>query len=296
MQTRNALSIDLEDYFHLTAFSTHADPRAWDACASRLEHNTERTLELLDAHGCRATFFSLGWVAEKYPRLIRRISEAGHEIACHSHAHQFVYELSVAAFREDTRRAKRALEDASGAVVRGYRAPSFSITRGSLWALEVLAETGFAYDSSIFPVRHPNYGMPCAPRFPFRVRTSHGSLVEFPMATLALGSRRSPLGGGAYLRLLPYWFTRWGIRFVNEHERQPTCVYLHPWELDPDLPRLSGSLTSRIRTYVGLRSVEAKMHRLLSDFVFVTLWELVQQIEGVGSDLLELAGEDLANN
>ena len=268
---RNALTFDVEDYFHVGAFATHVSRASWESLPSRVEANTQRILDLLAEAGSSATFFTLGWVAARFPRIVRAIADAGHEVACHSDEHRRVFDLSPQEFREDTVRAKRALEDACGQQIRGYRAPSFSITQRSLWALNILVELGFEYDSSIFPVDHPNYGMPGVSRFPFRVKTAAGPLTEFPMATIALGGRRSPFAGGAYLRFLPYFYTRWGIRYVNRAESQPVCVYLHPWELDPKQPRIHSGLTGTIRHYVGLRGTVAKLKKLLTEFEFGTL-------------------------
>ena len=275
---KNALTVDVEDYFQVTAFRRQQSIDDWDSLESRLQRNSERILELLSTTGSQATFFALGWVAEKYPRVITQIAECGHKIACHSYEHRLVYEMTPQEFREDTRRAKSLLEDLSGRAVEGYRAPSFSITKDSLWAFEILAELGFTYDSSIFPIEHPNYGMPHSPRAPFLVETRSGSLVEFPMPTLELAGRRSPLAGGAYLRLLPYVFTRWGIRFLNEQENLPVCVYIHPWELDPEQPRMGGTPSARLRHYLGLRGTEEKLRRLLRDFRFCSLESLVGQL------------------
>ncbi len=277
---KNALTFDLEDYYHVSAFGDIFQMGDWSSCESRLQRNTEKILQWLDDRGCQATFFVLGWVAEHYAEVVSRIAECGHEIACHSYQHRLVYEMSPEEFREDTHRAKSLLEDVCGRPVVGYRAPSFSVNLKSFWALELLAELGFIYDSSIFPVDHPNYGMPQAPRFPFLVDTPTGSLVEFPMPTLEFAGMRSPLGGGAYLRVLPYVYTRWGIRFINERESQPVCVYLHPWELDPDQPRIPGNLTSRIRHYIGLRGVETKLRSLLLDFEFCSMGSLVARLDG----------------
>jgi polysaccharide deacetylase family protein (PEP-CTERM system associated) len=278
---KNALTFDLEDYFHVGAFADQIQEDHWNSYESRVQANTDTILQLLEDHHCKATFFVLGWVAEKQPQLVKRIAEMGHEIACHSNRHRRVYELTPQEFREDTLRAKNVLEDACGRPVRGYRAPSFSIGSNSLWAFEVLTELGFTYDSSIFPVRHPNYGMPHAPRFPFLIRSSKGDLLEFPMPTLALAGHRSPLGGGAYLRLLPYWYTKWGIRFINQQEEQPACVYLHPWELDARQPRMNGSASAHLRHYKGLRGTEGKLRRLLADFEFVPLGEFVTDSRGL---------------
>jgi polysaccharide deacetylase family protein (PEP-CTERM system associated) len=278
---RNALSIDLEEHYQVSAFAKEVRPEKWGSYDSRVEANTAKCLGMLADANAHATFFTLGWVAEKHPRLIREIVEQGHEIACHSHEHRLVYELPPAEFRRDTERAKSVLESASGQPVRGYRAPSFSITDRSLWALEILAELGFTYDSSIFPVRHPNYGTPNAPRFPYRIETNFGPIVEFPMPTLQLGGWRSPFGGGAYLRLLPYWFTRWAVGFVNSNEEHAVCVYLHPWELDPAQPSMKGSMTARLRHYIGMRTTEKKLARLLHEFEFCSLGELIAQTQTV---------------
>ena len=272
---KNALSFDLEDYYHVSAFAEQISAEEWQNFASRVERNTNAVLELLADSGQRATFFTLGWVAEKYPQLIRQIADASHEIACHSHRHRLIYQMTPQEFLEDTYRAKNVLEQAGNQLVRGYRAPSFSLTENSLWAFNVLAELGFTYDSSIFPVRHPNYGMPAAPRTPFRVDTPFGPIVEFPMPTLELAGRRSPIGGGAYLRLLPYWYTRWAMRYLNRSEQRPVCVHLHPWELDPEQPKMQGRLTARIRHYIGLRGVQKKLRRMLRDFEFAPMGELI---------------------
>jgi polysaccharide deacetylase family protein (PEP-CTERM system associated) len=265
---KNALTIDLEDYYHATAFSASARPGESNSYLSRVEQNTERILEVLAKYGRLATFFAVGEVAERLPSLIQRIARAGHELACHSHAHRLVFTLTRDQFCKDTRRAKSAIEDAAGAEVLGYRAPSFSITKDTEWAFDVLAELGFSYDSSIFPIKHLNFEMQNAPRRPFIITTRAGSILELPMTTLQILGARAPLAGGAYLRLLPYRYTRWGIRYLNDSEGQPACVYVHPWELDPDQPRMKGSLTARMRHYFGLQSTEKKFKRLLKDFEF----------------------------
>ena len=275
---KNALTIDLEDYYHASAFQEQMPTETWHSQPSRVDRNTNLLLDWLDESGCKATFFILGWVAEQQPDIIRKVAERGHEIACHSLRHRTVYKMTPDEFRNDTREAKNLLEDITSTPVLGYRAPSFSITQDSLWALAVLVELGFTYDSSIFPVRHPNYGIPQAPRSPHRVPTPAGSIVEFPMTTLEFIGRRSPLAGGAYLRFLPYWYTRWGIRYLNQHEQHPVCVYLHPWEIDPDQPSMSGTSTSRIRHYLGLRSTPVKFRNLIRDFEFSPLGALVSQV------------------
>ena len=279
---KNALSFDLEDYYHVNAFES-VNRENWGQYASRVVQSTQRVMGLLDEAGRKATFFTLGAVAENYPELIREIASRGHEVACHSDKHRRIFEMTPAEFRDDTRVAKDRLEHIIGRKIIGYRAPSFSITQDSLWAFEILVELGFRYDSSIFPVDHPNYGMRRGPRTPFRVPTARGTIVEFPMPTLSLGGARSPFGGGAYLRLLPYWYTRWGIRFLNEKEGQPACVYVHPWEIDPEQPRMKGSVTARMRHYLGLRGLENKLRGLLRDFEFQTMGELIGEMERDGS-------------
>jgi len=283
---KNALSVDLEDYYHVTAFAGVADGNSH---SSRVEANTEKLLELFAAADCKATFFTVGWVAENFPRLIRKLADLGHEVACHSYGHRLVYSLTQEEFREDTRRAKELLEDAGGVAVHGYRAPTFSITPECPWAFEILSELGFNYDSSLFPIKHMDHGMPNGPRFPFRIPTRNGSIVEFPMPTLALGGMRSPFGGGAYFRLLPYSYTRWSIRHINSRENHPVCVYVHPWELDTEQPRMNGSLTARARQYFGLRGTETKLKRLLADVEFCPLGAVIDQLIPAELEVLEYA-------
>lgn len=275
---KNALTIDLEDYYHVSAFNDFIAQDGWSAQPSRLAQNTDRLLDSLDEARCKATFFTLGWVAEHHPQVVKKVADRGHEIACHSLRHRTVYKMSPAEFREDTRRAKELLEDLGGQAVHGYRAPSFSITRQSLWALEILAELGFSYDSSIFPVKHADYGIHDASLTPFHVETPAGRILEFPMTVLEFAGKRSPFCGGAYFRFLPYWYTRWGIRFLNAQESRPVCVYLHPWELDPDQPRMAGSLTSRVRHYFALRSTGVKFRNLLRDFDFCPLGVIADEM------------------
>jgi polysaccharide deacetylase family protein (PEP-CTERM system associated) len=267
-RVQNAMSVDVEDYFHVSAFEGVISRRRWDDLESRVCRNTERLLDLFAATGVTATFFVLGWVAERFPGLIRRTAANGHEIACHGYAHQLVYDLTPAQFREDVRRAKGVLEHACGTSVHGYRAPSYSITRRSLWAFDVLTEEGFTYDASVYPIRHDRYGIPDAPRHPYFVRTAGGVLWEWPGATLRLGGQNVPIGGGGYFRLLPYAWTRRAISLVNVNERRPVIFYLHPWEIDPAQPRLHGSLVSRFRHYQNLAKTEPRLRRLLADFRF----------------------------
>jgi polysaccharide deacetylase family protein (PEP-CTERM system associated) len=274
----DALSVDVEDYFHVEAFAPLVSRAQWPSFPSRVRQNTERVLRLLERHRCRATFFILGWVAEREPALVREIAQAGHELACHSQLHRRVYTLTPEEFREDVKRARAAIEDAAGAAVAGFRAPTFSITRRSLWALEILAELGFQYDSSIFPVRHDLYGMPDAPRGLHQRRLPSGrSIWEFPPATVRLAGQNLPVAGGGYLRLLPMVYTRWGIGRIHR-ERRPVMVYFHPWELDPGQPRLQAGWKSRLRHYTGLRHTESRLDQLLAGGRFRPCLELLQEM------------------
>jgi len=264
-QVTNVMTIDVEEYFHVSAFGQVVDPGRWAAMESRVVPTTDRLLAMFAAHGARATFFVLGWVAERHPALIRRIAEAGHEIASHSHWHRLVYDLTPEEFRADLRQSKRAIEDACGVEVVGYRAPSFSVTARSLWAFDVLAEEGYRYDASVFPILHDRYGIPSAPRHPHVVSRQSGELVEMPGSTALIGRARVPIGGG-YFRWLPYSGTAWAIRRVNTSEGLPCVFYLHPWEIDPDQPRIDVDAPTRWRHYMGLRHTEARLARLLREF------------------------------
>jgi polysaccharide deacetylase family protein (PEP-CTERM system associated) len=282
------LSVDVEDYFQVEAFADRVDPGQWDQYPSRVEANTRTILDLFDECKVKGTFFILGWVAERYPGLIAEIVRRGHEPACHSYWHRRVYRLSRQEFREDTRRAKDAIEAAAGSPVIGYRAPSFSVTRKSFWALDVLAELGFRYDSSVFPIRHDVYGIPDAPRAPFRVVTSNGPMVEFPMTTFRwLGGFNLPVGGGGYLRIFPFWFTRFGIARARK-DGLSLITYLHPWEVDPQQPRLAGRLTSRVRHYTNLRKTAARFRELTTFVRFSTFRDsgLVDTAPAAQSDFI----------
>lgn len=269
MSQRNVFSVDVEDFFHVEAFSDVVERSQWDAFPSRVAGNTHRLLDLLDAHEVEATFFVLGWVCDRQPHLVREIVARGHEVACHSYWHRPIFKLTENEFREDTRRAKDTIEQASGAPVQGFRAPSFSITRKSLWALGILAELGFTYDSSIFPIAHDVYGIPDGPRRPTTVRTPRGPLVEFPMTTFSIFSRNLPVGGGGYLRILPFWYTQLGLRAAQK-EGVPFILYVHPWEVDADQPKLAGRWRSRLRHYTNLDKMERRLHRLLERFSFTS--------------------------
>lgn len=287
----NAMTIDVEDYFHVSVFDGLVPRSSWDQKESRVCRNTERLLALFDECGARATFFVLGWVAERYPALVRQIATAGHEIASHGYAHRLIYDQTTEGFRQDVRRAKALLEDACGRAVIGYRAPSYSITPRSLWALDVLLEEGYRYDSSIFPIRHDRYGIPVSARAPYQITRPAGTLIEVPASTTRLGPLNLPVGGGGYFRILPYWWTRWGIGRVNRIERRPAVFYLHPWEIDPDQPRLEAGRLSRFRHYRNLHETEARMRMLLCDFRFDTVGVLVSETlrATAGTDSLPLA-------
>lgn len=279
----DVLSVDVEDYYHVEAFADRVSPESWPDYPSRVRKNTERVVQILGEYRCNATFFVLGWVAERDPKLIRAIAEAGHEVACHSYSHRRVSSLTPEEFRQDLRRARAVIEAAAGVRVAGYRAPTFSIGRNNLWALEILSEEGFLYDSSIFPIRHDLYGFPGAPRFPHRLDLkSKRTLFEIPMSTVRIGGVTWPAGGGGYLRLLPMQYTRWAVRQIHETDHQPFMLYFHPWELDPDQPRIAGKWKSRLRHYVGLSSMEGRLRELLSSGRFMTVIDLVRGLDSSG--------------
>ena len=272
----NGMSVDVEDYFHVSVFDGIVPRTEWAAMQSRVCANTERLLDLFDEFGVRSTFFVLGWVAERHPALVRTIAERGHEVASHGYAHRLVYDQTRDAFRDDVRRAKALLEDAAGCAVGGYRAPSYSITPRSLWALDVLIEEGYWYDSSIFPIRHDRYGIPVSPRRPYMVEREPGSLIEAPASTVRVGPLNLPIAGGGYFRILPYAWTRWGIARLNRLEGEPAIFYLHPWEIDPDQPRLATGWLGRFRHYRNLGKTEGRLRALLEDFRFCPLKTLLR--------------------
>jgi polysaccharide deacetylase family protein (PEP-CTERM system associated) len=274
----NAMTIDVEDYFHVSVFDGILPRRAWDTLESRVCANTNRLLDIFDEHGVRGTFFVLGWVAERFPELVRTIAAQGHEIASHGYGHRLVYDQTRSAFRDDVRKAKNMLEDAGGRRVRGYRAPSYSITPRSLWALDVLLEEGYEYDSSIFPIRHDRYGIPVSHRQPYVIDRSMGRLIEVPGSTTSIGPINLPVAGGGYFRILPYAWTRWGIARLNRVERRAAVFYLHPWEIDPAQPRLRAGWLGMFRHYRNLEQTEARLRRLLSEFRFDTMEALVRNV------------------
>jgi len=260
----NALTVDVEDYFQVSAFAPHVPRSGWDQRECRVERNVDRILAMLDRHQIRATFFALGWIAQRYPSLIRRIAQQGHEVASHGYGHQRVGDLGPEAFGEDVIRAKATLEDVTGVEVIGYRAPSFSIDARSLWAFDRLVGAGYRYSSSLYPIRHDHYGMPEAPRFAHPVRDG---LLEAPATTVQLFSHNVPSSGGGYFRLLPYAASRWLLRRVNAVDRKPAVFYFHPWEIDADQPRIAGiGHKTRFRHYVNIGRMERRLERLLGDF------------------------------
>ena len=272
-QIVNALTIDVEDYFQVSALSPHIPRSEWDERECRVERNVDRILELLNEGGARATFFTLGWIAERYPRLVRKIVSEGHELASHGFSHQRASDQEESAFYADISSAKRILEDISGVGVRGYRAPSFSIGTGNRWAFECIRRAGYDYSSSIYPIRHDHYGMPDAPRFVHRV---HQDLVEVPVTTARLFRHNLPAGGGGYFRLMPYPISHWLLNRVNRVDCQPAVFYFHPWEIDPCQPRIRGiGLKTRFRHYVNLGRTERRLKRLLADFRWGRLDEVI---------------------
>ena len=274
------MTVDVEDYFHVAALSEAISRGDWESMNARVDQSTRRLLDLFDETETRATFFVLGWVADRHPALVKEIHQRGHEVACHGYSHRMVYEQTPAEFRAETLRSKALLEDLSGEVVAGYRAASYSITPRSRWALDILVEAGFRYDSSIFPVRHDLYGMPGAPRFPHVLTTDGGAeLVEFPPTTARILGQNLPAAGGGYFRLYPYGLSRWLLRRVNERERQPAIFYLHPWEVDPGQPRVEVGWRSRFRHYNNLDKCEARLRQLLGEFRFAPAREVLAQLD-----------------
>jgi len=272
----NGFSVDVEDWYQVADFDAVVAFADWDRYESRVGRNTDRILALLDEVGVKGTFFVLTWNAERHPEIVRRIAAAGHEVASHGYAHRLIYEQTPETFRADVSRAKATLEAITGTAVLGYRAPSFSVTGRSAWALAVLLECGYAYDSSVFPIRDALYGLPTAERFPHVIHRRDGrALWEFPITTTRLAGRNLPLGGGGWLRVFPYRYMRWGMRRVNR-EGQPAVVFVHPWEVDPEQPRMRTAGRRGFSThYVGLRGTEAKLHRVLRDFRFAPIREVL---------------------
>ena len=267
---RNYLTIDVEDYFQVAAFSDIVSMKDWGAMEQRVQGSTASVLGILKRRGIRATFFVVGWVAEKHPEIVEAIVSDGHELGCHGYWHRRICDMTPEAFREDTLRAKTVLERISGRKITAYRAPSYSITKQSLWALDILEQAGFTTDSSIFPITHDLYGIPDAPRFEYRIPGSR--ITEYPVSTLLVLGRRMPVSGGGYFRLFPYWFTKMALKRINNKEKKPFVFYLHPWELDPGQPRMKDARpVSRFRHYNNLDKTMGRFERLLSDFDFMPL-------------------------
>ena len=278
----NALSVDVEEYFQVTAFNGRTPYEMWDAFEARVHHATQTVLSILAKHNTKATFFVVGWVARKHPEMVKAIQKQGHEIACHSFAHREISEQTPDTFRQDLRLAKQIVQGITGEAVKGYRAPTFSVTASTLWALDILIEEGFQYDSSVFPIRHDRYGMPRAERFPNIIRRVNGSrLLEFPMSTLRLMGMNLPFAGGGYLRLLPSGFVSRAIRKTNE-QGHPVIVYVHPWEFDPEQPRIRASSLARFRHYHNLSEMSGKFEALLKRHKFAPVCEVLRRCESVG--------------
>ena len=270
----NAMTVDVEDYFQVLALEPHIARQQWDSLQHRVEGNTQRVLELFDQHGIKATFFTLGWIAERHPGLVKSIIAAGHELASHGYEHIQAFKQTPEQFRQDVRLTKHILEDIGGQAVIGYRAASYSIGAKNLWALTVLEEEGFLYSSSVYPVKHDIYGMPDAPRFQFKP-TENKQLLEIPISTFKFGPKNLPCGGGGFFRFYPYWVSKAAYRYLNNVEKQPGIFYFHPWEIDPDQPKQSGlSLKTRFRHYLNLSKMEGRLTRLVEDF----RWDTMQAV------------------
>ena len=276
----NAMTVDVEEHFQVSAFEGVVRREDWDSIPSRVEANTMRLLSLFDEAGVKATFFILGWIGERYPHLVRKIADCGHEIASHGYSHKLAYEQEPDEFRNETVLSKRILQDSSGQPVLGYRAASFSIVRSNLWALDILAEADFTYDSSLFPVVHDRYGIPGSPRRIHRLKTPKGrTLIEVPPSTIALGKAIIPVAGGGYLRIYPAAVSRRAVGWLNQRERIPAVVYVHPWEVDPDQPRIRGRLLSRLRHYSGLRTTMGKLRELMARHRFGPIRDVMRGID-----------------
>jgi polysaccharide deacetylase family protein (PEP-CTERM system associated) len=273
-QSLNAMTFDVEDYYHVEAFQSVIQRADWGSYEGRVYNSTLKILDILSRYGIKATFFILGWVAEHTPEVVKEIHAAGHEIGSHGYAHQIIYQQTQAEFADDVRRSLEIIEGITGEKVLGFRAPSFSVTKRSLWAIEILQSLGLAYDSSVFPIIHDLYGIPDAPRHPYQIAQG---FWEFPMTTIRMLGANLPVGGGAYLRVFPYWWTRWGIRRANS-DGGPAVVYLHPWELDPGHPKIKTSRINQLRHYINLEKTEDRLVALCRDFRFTSLHGLLDQV------------------
>jgi len=276
---QNAISIDVEDYFQVAALAEAIDVSEWDSIKPRVEANTHKLLDLFDQHDVKVTHFILGWVADRFPKLVEEIANRGHEVASHGYSHQLIYSQTPEVFKQETEHSKKLLEDITGQQVLGYRAASYSITRKSLWALDILAEAGFKYDSSIFPVHHDRYGIHGSPEEPHLLKTPKGhSLVEYPLSTYKMLGQTIPVAGGGYFRLYPYWLSRYFYNRINNKDRS-FVFYLHPWEIDPEQPQVKVSRFSKFRHYNNLDQCENRLSRLLSEFKFTTMINKLNQLE-----------------
>ncbi len=275
----NAMTVDVEDYYQVSAFAKQVTKADWEGFESRVEGNTHRILDIFDENGFKATFFVLGWIAERHPGLIREISNRGHEVASHGYSHDLVYRQTPEIFRDETSRSKQVLENIVGLPVKGYRAASYSITRQSLWALDILCDLGFVYDSSIFPIMHDRYGIPGAKTVPHQYETEKNQhIIEYPLSTVGLGRKRFPISGGGYFRLFPYWLTKAGLGRVNGKDRVPFIFYMHPWEIDEGQPRIKSSRLSEFRHYNNIDKFETRLKQLIKDFRFTTVSDVLQRL------------------
>ena len=277
---KHAMTVDVEDYFHVAAFANVIQTQNWDNYPCRVERNTDTLLELFDTKNIKATFFVLGWVAERYPDIVKKIVAQGHELASHGYSHQLVYSQSPEVFQEETYKSKQILEEQGQQAVVGYRAASYSITAKSLWALDILADLGFTWDSSIFPIKHDNYGMPGSPERPYNIVTSSGAMItEFPLTTAKIGSLSVPAAGGGYFRQYPYFLSKFLFNRASLNQTRPQIFYLHPWEIDSDQPRVEGaSLFSRFRHYTNLKRCLPRLERMIDDFPFTTVSESIMAV------------------
>jgi polysaccharide deacetylase family protein (PEP-CTERM system associated) len=276
----NAITVDVEDYYQVSAFNKQVTKADWDGFESRVYDNTHRILKIFDDNSIKGTFFVLGWIAERNRKLISEISELGHEVACHGYSHDLVYNQTPEKFLEETKQSKAILEDIIGKQIKGYRAASYSITAKSLWALDILAECGFLYDSSIFPIVHDRYGIPGGKTRPHLLKTDKGNeLVEFPLSTVGIAKRRVPVSGGGYFRLFPYWLSKAGLNRVNQNDQMPFIFYMHPWEIDEGQPKIKSSRFSEFRHYNNIDKFEARLLKLISDFEFTTVLDVLQGLD-----------------
>jgi len=281
---KNAFTVDVEDYFQVSAFENNVKRSDWDTLESRVSRNTDVILDLLNKNNIKGTFFVLGWVAERYRHIVEKIDDEGHEVACHGYSHQLIYKQTQKEFKEETLKAKDLLENIIQKPVYGYRAASYSITNNSLWALDILADAGFQYDSSIVPVHHDLYGIPGMPRLPHVLTAPNGKeLIEFPPSTMSLPGMNLPVAGGGYFRLYPYWFSKAALKWINHHDKIPFIFYLHPWEIDPEQPRIQSKWFSRFRHYNNLSKCYGRLESLLQSFEFTTARDVLIDQKLIGT-------------